>query len=267
LSPGGSKNAYLEFPESLTNVKAQFEGFERGLGVSQPTISHWREDPLALDPYASAQVYFYDAGRAPYPYPNVPPGLTALQYWFFYPLNYYPTFVVPWRILDDPVGSDLVNSDYHEGDWEHITVLIDANGVPRYLWMARHSDEGEAIPWSQVKTEPSNSTHAIIYPALGGHPSYQSCGPHWRPKLFRVVADFVACGAGLFTFSYATTPLVDLDRVGWACWPGHFGIARASFEGANNFDIADPTRLIEVDGPPSPLHQAENKHACQTSPR
>jgi hypothetical protein len=263
LRPDASSESYLQFPQSLNDVEAQFAGFERGLGVSPATIMHWRENPITLDPYASAQVYFYDAGKAPYDYRGVPPGLglTSLQYWFFYPLNYYPTLVNPFGMLTNPLGSDYTNSDYHEGDWEHVTVLIDSTGSPRYLWMARHSKEGMAIPWSQVSLDHS---HPIVYPALGGHPSYQGCGRHWRSLLLRVVADYVVCAPGLFAFGYATTPLVDLSHVSWACWPGHFGLAGPGLHSATNFD--DPTGLVLVAGPRSPLRQAENSGVCKPAP-
>jgi Vacuolar protein sorting-associated protein 62 len=259
LHPDDSPASYLQFPQPLDKVEAQFTGFERGLGVSSATLSHWRENPVTLDPYASAQIYFYDAHEASYTYRGIPPGLrlTSLQYWFFYPLNYYPTIVNPLRILSDPLHNDYVNSDYHEGDWEHITVLIDSGGNPRYLWMARHSTEGIAIPWSQVSLD--HDGHPIVYPALGGHPSYPNCGAHWRALLLRAFADFVPCNR-LFSFSYATTPLVDLSHVSWACWPGHFGAAGRGLRSASNFD--DPTRLVLVAGPLSPLRQAENARVC-----
>jgi hypothetical protein len=261
LHPDASADSYLEFPEPLNKLEAQFEGFERGLGVSQTTIEHWKESPASLEPYGAAQIYFYDAGHAPYPYPGVPRGLTSLQYWFFYPLNYYPTLVNLLGMLRDPLNSDYVNSDFHEGDWEHIAVLINSSGSPEYLWMARHASEGVAIPWSQVKLEQG---HPVIYPALGGHPSYPSCGAHWRAYLFDLFADYVVCTPGLFTFSPATTPLVDLAHTSWACWPGHFGVAGSGLHSANNID--DPTGLVLVAGPRSPLRQAENAHVCQTPP-
>jgi hypothetical protein len=258
LRPNASPRSYLQYPEPVDKIEAQFDAFERGLGESAAAIAHWKEDPASLEPYASAQIYFYDAGRADYPYPGIPSGLTSLQYWFFYPLNYYPTVVNPFDILSNPLNGDLGNSDYHEGDWEHIAVLIDSSGNPRYLWMARHSDEGTAIPWSRVTLEQG---HPVIYPALGGHPSYQSCGTHRRAKLYDLFADYVVCAPGLFTFGYATTPLVDLSHTTWACWPGHFGVAGPGLHTASNVD--DPTGLFLVAGPLSPLRQAENTHVCQ----
>jgi hypothetical protein len=257
LHANASADSYLQFPEPLNDVEDQFVGFEQGLGVNPTTIAHWKESPASLQPYSSAQIYFYDAERRPYPYPGVPRGLTSLQYWFFYPLNYYPTLVNLLGMLSDPLHSDYLNSDYHEGDWEHIAVLIDSSDRPEYLWMARHAKEGVAIPWSQVKLEQG---HPVIYPALGGHPSYQACGAHRRSYLLYLFADYVPCTPGLFTFSPATTPLVDLSHASWACWPGHFGVAGAGLHSANNID--DPTGLVLVAGPPSPLRQAENAHAC-----
>lgn len=254
LMRSGLKVDYLRYPANKLNaVEEQFRDFAAAVGVSPAAIAQWRSNPAALNPYASAQLYFYDAGNASYHYKGAPPGLTSLQYWFFYAYNYYPTAVNPFSMDSRPLESDDLDFDHHEGDWEHITVLLNAQGAPAYLWMARHADEGEAIPWSRVQTEPGQSTHAIVYPAFGGHPSYQSCGAHRRKKTLWVLADYVACPGGLFTFSFSTTPLVDLAHATWACWPGHFGIADPKFAHSHEY---------LVDGPVSPFRQAEDEHVC-----
>src|SRR5205807_2545072 len=116
---------------------------------------------------------------------------------------------------------------FHEGDWEHVTVLLDpGTRRPAYLWMARHADEGVALPWNDVKLDDG---HPVIYPSFGGHATYpETCKAHARRKIFYVSADFVVCAPGVFSFGYAATPLVDLAHVPWACWRGHFGKAGPS---------------------------------------
>jgi hypothetical protein len=129
--------------------------------------------------------------------------------------------------------------------------------VPKYVWMARHASEGVLIPWDQVEQDPPG--HPVVYPAFGGHPSYPSCGAHGRATLAAAVYDYVVCGPALYTFSGATTRLVDLAHVGWSCWPGYFGTTVGT---TGSSDADDPTGQILVAGPRSPLQQAENQHVC-----
>jgi hypothetical protein len=76
------------------------------------------------------------------------------------------------------------------------------------------------------------------------------------------VADWIVCGSGRYAFRAQTTPLVDLARVPWACWRGHFGVATRSEIGAARLRESSIQRAIdanyEVAGPRSPLWQAEN---------
>ena len=69
----------LHYPERLNDVQAQFTAFERALGVGAPLIAQWRSNPAGLNPYASAQIYFYYGGAAPYRYRGIPPGLKLLS--------------------------------------------------------------------------------------------------------------------------------------------------------------------------------------------
>jgi hypothetical protein len=86
-------------------------------------------------------------------YPRIDGGI-SLQYWFFYPYNEAPVF--------------LFN---HEGDWEHITVELGANGVPRSVDFAQHSnnDPGVVRPWRDVRRM---GDHPIVLSARGDHASY-----------------------------------------------------------------------------------------------
>ncbi len=271
LQPSASSNAYLDYPEPLNDMRAQFTGFTSALGFSGSEAQRLWGQPAEVDPYPWAQLYFFFAGKASDVYKPAPPGLISLQYWLFYAFNYYPSRVTsPRRMLHEPIAADRGNLDYHEGDWEHVTVLLDPKTLaPQWLWMARHSDEGTAIPWSEVTLD---GTHPVIYPALGGHPSYQRECRAWRRRgrfVFKIsyVADYVGCDPAFFTFDGATTPLVDLSHVTWACWPGHFGKAGAALRTAGN--RRDPTGLYLVAGPRSPLRQAENAdaHTCGSAGR
>jgi hypothetical protein len=51
-------------------------------------------------------------------------------------------------------------SSYHEGDWEHVDVLLAyPSMLPRYLYMARHGGEGAAVAWSALAMD---AGHPIV---------------------------------------------------------------------------------------------------------
>jgi hypothetical protein len=230
-------------------------------------------DPGLLDPWKSAQIYFYYAANtnpASWPAPDaaIKGKLIALQYWFLYQYNYYPTVFDAGLLGDAPVAGDLVNTDLHQGDWEHVTVLLDAKTrQPLWLYTARHSSEGEYYAWNSPLLT-FDDGHPIVQAALGGHPTYDArCRESLRfaPALGILrgrVADWVVCGSGRYAFRAATTPLVDIARAPWACWQGHFGVATPSEIGAAKLNEGSIQRAIdanyEVAGPRSPLWQAEN---------
>jgi hypothetical protein len=164
-----------------------------------------------------------------------------------------------------PVAGTVHNVDLHQGDWEHVAVLLDARTLkPAFLYTARHADEGAFYAW-QAGGLSFDAGHPIVQAAFGGHPSYPSgCGQYVRTRHGGgLMSDWRSCGSGRFAFRAATTPLVDLAApdVAWACWPGHFGEARYGFE------VSDPdadwfttviNQYVDVAGPRSPLWQAEN---------
>ena len=85
-------------------------------------------------------------------YPRVDGGI-SVQYWFFYAYNEAPLFFA------------------HEGDWEHVTVELDAAGAPRAVDFAEHAnnDPGVSRPWAQVRR---SGDHPIVLSARGTHASY-----------------------------------------------------------------------------------------------
>ncbi|HLK90222.1 MAG TPA: hypothetical protein VKZ18_10030 [Polyangia bacterium] len=85
-------------------------------------------------------------------YPRLDGGINV-QYWFFYPYNEAPLFFA------------------HEGDWEHVTVELDAGGMPRAVDFAEHAnnDPGLSRPWREVRR---SGDHPIVLSARGTHASY-----------------------------------------------------------------------------------------------
>lgn len=272
---GSSPSEFLQYPASLSgNPTGQFNAFLRGQsepGEPLPSLHRWLADPGLLNPWRTAQVYFYYAGPsnpAHWPASNrtIPAGLVALQYWFFYPYNYYPTVATPDLMNGAPLAGDVVNTDLHQGDWEHVTVLVDPKtGKPLWLYTARHSDEGHYYPWNSPLLT-FDEGHPVVQAAFGGHPTYDAhCGvrPRYTHGLGGDVGDWLVCGSGRFAFRAAMAPLVDIARTPWACWQGHFGTASASEvnpaknEGSVQLAI---DQYYDVAGPRSPLWQAENGH-------
>jgi hypothetical protein len=192
-------------------------------------------------------------------------GLIGLQYWFFYPYNYYPLLVRESLMEGAPIAGDARNVDLHQGDWEHVTVLLDQRTLrPMWLYTARHDDEGAYLRWTSPLLAFDHG-HPIVQAALGGHPSYPNrCAKYRRTKHGGgVLSDWVVCGSGRFAFPAASTPLVDLasPQTPWACWRGHFGEAKIGREvvkpNADTLTTAD-NKFVHVAGPRAPLEQAEN---------
>ena len=86
------------------------------------------------------------------------PGELALQYWFFYAYN------------------DFNNK--HEGDWEMIQLVFDANSPeqalttsPAMIGYSQH-EGAEKANWGDGKLQIVDGTHPVVYPAAGSHANY-----------------------------------------------------------------------------------------------
>ena len=250
LTPSGTANDYLDYPAAIDHVQEQFCSVLDALHTPDAAIVQWDTQPLALDPFRSAEIYVYRTDAAQYRnIPSLPGGLLSLQYWFFYPENYLASLVDRGSMLTNPLGSIKAALDYHEGDWEHVAVLLDPQTMePRFLYLARHgSHEAVAFRWGDPAVQ-WEGTHPVVYPSIGSHASYNRCGLQKRSG--PIPDDWALCGdEQLFTFQPTSTALVDLRSVGWSCWPGHFG-QRAPHGFPQEF----------ADGPRSPLVQDENSH-------
>jgi hypothetical protein len=95
-------------------------------------------------------------------YPRADGGV-ELQYWFYFPFN------------DGPLVFD------HDSDWEHASVELAADGMPRFLALAAHDDNapGRRVPWAAV---PREDTHPRFLIAAGTHAAYLSAAdaPFWE---------------------------------------------------------------------------------------
>jgi len=109
--------------------------------------------------------------------PTLSSGITTvLEYWFFYPLDDWrtpPNAPVLWHM--------------HEGDWEQVSVGLDAAGRPVSIAASQH-DLGVTRTWARAR---KRGTHPVVYIALGSHANYLSPGhfgaagvPHVIPPRF-----------------------------------------------------------------------------------
>jgi hypothetical protein len=79
------------------------------------------------------------------------PNSMVVQYWFFYAFN------------EGPLNE-------HEGDWEMIQIILDSSGSnPVSASYSQHLS-GQSSPWGEV--EVVDSTHPVVYVALGSHANY-----------------------------------------------------------------------------------------------
>jgi hypothetical protein len=206
----GGRGQWIEFPGPNDDKGAQRGAMLAALGSD--------------DPERTGQAYFFVTRKPESPSP------WSVQYWFFYLFNYQPGAPGGW----------------HEGDFEHVGLVFSADKRPRYVWMARHDDEGRGFAWEEPSLRPPND-HVTIYVAKGSHASYDSCGRQHRQKLLGFIDDRPVCEPGRQLV--LTDPVLrDLSLVPWACWEGHFG---------HKSTVANP---VSADAPRSPLWQQDFEH-------
>ncbi|MDQ6803956.1 MAG: hypothetical protein M3065_03075 [Actinomycetota bacterium] len=281
--PGSTENDYLQFPYPIRNDPngvGQFKAFQNGQDVNPGPRYAWLADPGLLRPWYTAQTYFYlgpavSFANFPTPVASRPRGKPGeryipLEYWFYYPYNYFPLLADTHLMDRAPMAGDNLNVDFHQGDWEHIDVLLDPVTLkPKWLYMARHSGEGQFIQWGSPQLA-LDGTRPVVQATLGGHPTYEpGCGVQLRDQPTGALVDWLVCGSGRFAFRGATTPLVDMAHLPWVCWPGHFGAAGTRDEiqnfGKNEGTLDKLWGQVYVAGPQAPALQAENKGRCSNA--
>jgi hypothetical protein len=122
-----------------------------------------------------------------------------VTYWFFYAFN------------DAPAPIDSFD---HEGDWERISVQLDAQDNAVTVAFYEHSGYC-TLPWSQVAQE---SAHPVAYSAVGTHATY------WKAGTFPLVGGLAndVTGKGTSWKTYQTT-LSDAHAQGWFGFGGAWG--------------------------------------------
>ena len=175
----------------------------------------------ARDGLAALQCYDdVDEPAAPVVYGAVFRGRAgiALQYWLFHAFDLWSPFV--------PQSSDYWK--LHEGDWEAVTVLLDASGRPTEVGASRHCS-GARRAWAKVERR---GTRPVVYPALGSHALYfgpgrflqeRRCWPQAALAVFDAYGVEVADHAGAGGRVAPRVLPVSATSPAWMRFPGTFG--------------------------------------------
>ncbi len=144
---------------------------------------------------------------------------TLVQYWYFY---YYDE----WQA---PVFAGLL-TQLHEGDWEVVSVGLDASRRPLFVADSAHCS-GSWRYWDEVQVSklfPPPYVHPLVAVAQGSHANY----PDPDQKRTSDPASCAHAPAGIATaLSYASN-IRDRTEYGWAWYPAADGWLRASAERA-----------------------------------
>lgn len=148
-------------------------------------------------------------------------GAWDIQYWIFFPYQ------------SGPLGFD------HEGDWEHITITVDARREFFSAWYAAHSG---GTRFRKADLTFVEGTHPVVYTAIGTHASYARPGSYESPSPFKDVAK-----DGGPRWRTWESPLVNLGEIGKPLNGQHFILYGGRWGSVGKFDFTS--------GPPTPTFQ------------
>jgi hypothetical protein len=76
------------------------------------------------------------------------------------------------RVANKPVAGDLVASDQHPGEWDHVDVLVGlVTYTPESLHLARYGNEEGFVRWASPVAA-VEGTHPIVHARFGSHPGF-----------------------------------------------------------------------------------------------
>lgn len=180
----GDKELYPEgavLPESLANI-----GPENATADGQKFLDHSDSDTArAGDLPNSRNLYQFDTDGE----------TSSITYFLFYSYN------------DGPPGG-VGEAQNHEGDWERVTVQLDANLQPTEVRYSAHEGSNTTRAWSDVHTEDGRP---VVYVGKGSHASYAEPGT-WDTDL-PGVHDFSSDDG--VRFDLGGQPAVDVTTQSW----------------------------------------------------
>jgi hypothetical protein len=174
------------------------------------------DGPVATSCYAAAEAA-HGAGPVVYGAAFRSRGRIALQYWLWYPFNPYSPTVPPGEVWQ-----------VHEGDWESVTVILDARGKPLLAGYSQH-ENGRRREWTRV---PKVGSRPRVFVALGSHANYFSAGRHrFDPRVTEPIFISVIRQQGLEPVDHTGNGAVVLPRLvritatspSWMTYAGAWG--------------------------------------------
>jgi chitinase len=181
-----------------------------------------------------------------------------LQYWFFYAFN--GALSLPISVI--PLLTPAFSGGEHFGDWEHVTVRINAQQQMVAVYCSAHSDEAQWHKSGEFQTvgDQSDGVHPVIYAAYHSHANYIDAKTQSRKGLAPDdrTADGGAqwnCWGNVMEIDWATqTPTLNgqdwvLFMGKWGQTEGHWPENASSPTGPaakSDFGIAHPNSLLIV---------------------
>jgi hypothetical protein len=144
----------------------------------------------------------------------------VLQYWLFYYDN-------PLVLPATPFGTFWQS---HEGDWELVNVVLDADERPVEAAYSQHCS-GQTKAWAAVEKSPAESTHPVAYVALGSHANYfaPGGGPLGAiPIKAACIPPALARALPSLPFLHVVDQVVDGSNVGAVVGPPGSGVEAAT---------------------------------------
>ena len=214
----GGEGEWLEYPAANEDPDEQHDQAVEALGTADPT--------------RSAAEYYLVHGR---PGDGEP---VSIQYWFFYPFNY------------QPAGDSFKPGGFHEGDFEAIGVLLSAKGRAALRLDEPARQRGPRLPLGRQRAHRGGRPPGSLRrPRQPRH--LRELRKQRRPlQLEGLIDDRPACEEQQrLRLLPEETPLINLSRVGWACWQGLFGHRKGKR------GIYEQLPSLINDAPKSPLWQ------------
>lgn len=163
----------------------------------------------------------------------------VLQYWFFYSFN---------GPLDD-----MLSAGAHEGDWEHVSIVIDdaTRKQVRAVYMAAHSHEAHWLFPPDIHVD---GTHVHTYVALHSHAMYETPGVKNRISdnaLYSFLHDHCSNAGNIWTPQvFVNMGEKECPLVPWAFYNGYWGSKKLIYSFIPlPFETASPPR--------GPMHQVD----------
>ena len=174
------------------------------------------EGPAALGCYVAGEEAH---GAAPTVYGAVrrTGNRIALQYWLFYPANLLSVTAASGRFWQ-----------FHEGDWEAVTVLLDSDERPQTVALSEHC-AGARREWTRA---PRRGSRPVVYVALGSHANYFTPGRKrlerrcWPREAVAVAAAYRVALLDVAGRGRTVTPVVSVIAAGsppWMAFAGTWG--------------------------------------------